>query len=79
LEQNIINLTCNNKALKFLVDANFNIALDEFPFYKKIQSDFAFPNLNLAVFGENIFKLNSSFKPLLLVLIEKIKTQAKGT
>ncbi|MEZ7498945.1 TonB-dependent receptor [Flavobacterium sp. Arc3] len=59
-------------------DANFNIAIDEFPFYKN-QSDFTFPNLNLAVFGENIFKLNSSFTITPGFRIEKIKTRAKGT
>lgn len=59
-------------------DANFNIAIDEFPFYKD-QSDFTFPNLNLAVFGENIFKLNSNFTITPGFRIEKIRTQANGS
>ena len=59
-------------------DANFNIAIDEFPFYKN-QSDFTFPNLNLALFGENIFKLSNTFTITPGFRIEKIKTQADGS
>ncbi|MCG9790947.1 TonB-dependent receptor domain-containing protein [Flavobacterium algicola] len=59
-------------------DANFNLATDEYPNYL-YQSDFSFPNLNLAVFGENIFKINSNFTITPGFRIEKIRTQAKGT
>ncbi|HBY69119.1 MAG TPA: TonB-dependent receptor, partial [Flavobacteriaceae bacterium] len=41
-------------------DADFSFAENEFPNYER-QSDFEFPNLNLAVFGENIFNLSDTF------------------
>ncbi|MCW2118961.1 TonB-dependent receptor domain-containing protein [Flavobacterium sp. 7A] len=59
-------------------NADFNIAIDEFPNYQN-QSSFIFPNLNLALFGENIFKINSNFTITPGFRIEKIKTQAQGT
>jgi Fe(3+) dicitrate transport protein len=60
------------------IDANFNIATEEFPYYQN-QSDFTFPNLNIAVFGENIFKINSNFTITPGFRIEKIRTQADGS
>ncbi len=49
-------------------DANFDFASEEFPNYER-QSDFTFPNLNFAFFGENIFKLHQNFRlPLAFVL-----------
>jgi Fe(3+) dicitrate transport protein len=58
-------------------DANFNLANNEFPFYAN-QSDYTFPNLNLAVFGENIFKISSNFSITPGFRFEKIRTQAEG-
>jgi Fe(3+) dicitrate transport protein len=59
-------------------DANFNLANTEFPFYAN-QSDYTYPNLNFAVFGENIFKLTSHFSVTPGFRFEKIKTQAVGS
>ncbi|RXR17370.1 TonB-dependent receptor [Flavobacterium amnicola] len=58
-------------------DANFNIATNEFPFYQN-QSNYSYPNLNLSVFGENIFKITSNFSVTPGFRFEKIKTQANG-
>jgi Fe(3+) dicitrate transport protein len=58
-------------------DANFNVAKAEFPFYGN-QSDYTFPNLNLAIFGENIFKISPSFSITPGFRFEKIRTQAQG-
>jgi len=59
-------------------DANFNLATDEFPTYGN-QSDYEYPNLNLSVFGENMFKLSSKFSVTPGFRFEKIKTQAIGS
>jgi Fe(3+) dicitrate transport protein len=58
-------------------DANFNLANNEFPFYAN-QSDYTFPNLNFAVFGENIFKITSNFSITPGFRFEKIRTKAEG-
>ena len=58
-------------------DADFNLATDEFPNYKS-QSDFSFPNLNVAIFGENIFKLTPGFSLTPGFRYENIRTQANG-
>jgi Fe(3+) dicitrate transport protein len=58
-------------------DANFEVASDEFPLYKN-QSDYKYPNLNFAFFGENIFRLSSKFSITPGFRFEKIKTQAIG-
>jgi Fe(3+) dicitrate transport protein len=59
-------------------DANFELADTEFPFYAN-QSNYTFPNLNLAVFGENIFKITSNFSITPGFRFEKIRTQAEGS
>lgn len=59
-------------------DANFNLATDEFPFYGN-QSNYTFPNLNVSIFGENIFKINSRFSITPGFRFEKIRTQAQGS
>jgi Fe(3+) dicitrate transport protein len=59
-------------------DANFNLANNEFPFYTN-QSDYTFPNLNIAVFGENIFKITSNFSITPGFRFEKIRTEAEGS
>jgi Fe(3+) dicitrate transport protein len=59
-------------------DANFNVADTEFPFYQN-QSNYTYPNLNVSVFGENIFKITSNFSITPGFRFEKIKTQAEGS
>lgn len=58
-------------------DANFHPAYDEFPNYQN-QSDYTFPNLNISVFGENIFKLTNNFSITPGFRFEKIRTQTDG-
>ncbi len=58
-------------------DANFNIASAEFPLYKN-QSDYKYPNLNFAFFGENIFRISNKFSITPGFRFENIKTQANG-
>jgi Fe(3+) dicitrate transport protein len=59
------------------VDADFSIRTDEFPNYSD-QSQFDFPNLNVAVFGENIFYLNDKFSVTPGFRFEYIKTESDG-
>ncbi len=58
-------------------DADFEIASNEFPLYKN-QSNYKYPNLNFAVFGENIFRLSQKFSLTPGFRFENIKTQANG-
>lgn len=58
-------------------DANFHFATETYPDYAR-QSDFDFPNLNLSFFGENIFKLSSTFSVTPGFRFEYIKTQSEG-
>lgn len=58
-------------------DADFHLATNETPFYAN-QSDYVFPNINFAVFGENIFRVSSKFSITPGFRFENIKTQAKG-
>lgn len=58
-------------------DADFDLATDEFPLYAT-QSSYAFPNLNIAVFGENIFRVTPSFSVTPGFRYEVIRTQADG-
>ncbi|GEQ86729.1 TonB-dependent receptor [Patiriisocius marinistellae] len=58
-------------------DANFDFATATYPDYAR-QSDFTFPNLNLAFFGENIFKLSDKFSVTPGFRVEYIKTQSEG-
>jgi Fe(3+) dicitrate transport protein len=57
--------------------ADFSLATDEFPFYQN-QSDYTFPNLNVAVFGEHIFRLSSAFSLTPGFRYETITTRAEG-
>jgi len=41
-------------------DADFQMRLDQYPNYPR-QSDSKFPNLNISLFGENIFYINEKF------------------
>lgn len=58
--------------------ADFTLADEQFPNYPN-QSDFTFPNQNLAVFGENIFYVKDNFSLTPGFRFEYIKTQSRGT
>jgi Fe(3+) dicitrate transport protein len=58
-------------------DANFDFADVEFPDYAR-QSDFKFPNLNVALFSEHIFKVSEKFSITPGVRVEYIKTESQG-
>ena len=58
-------------------DADFNSAILQFPDYR-IQGDFKNPNLNLALFGENIFYLSDRLSITPGVRFEYIKTDSQG-
>ncbi len=57
--------------------ANFSFANSEFPSYPN-QSDFRFPNFNLALFSEHILNLNSKFSITPGIRLEHIRTQSIG-
>ncbi len=57
--------------------ADFNFAEVDFPNYPD-QSEFDLPNLNVAVFGENIFYLSDKFSVTPGFRFEYIKTQSEG-
>ena len=59
-------------------DTNFNFANDQFPDYPN-QSNFDFPNLNAALFGEHIFYLNDKLSLTPGFRLEYIKTKSEGT
>ncbi len=59
-------------------DADFNFYQSEFSDYPS-QSDFVFPNLNLAFFAENIFYLSDKLSVTPGLRIEHIKTEAIGS
>ncbi len=59
-------------------DANFSVATDEFPLYPS-QSDYEYPNLNLSIFGENIFRVTDKFSVTPGFRFENIRTQAIGS
>jgi Fe(3+) dicitrate transport protein len=59
-------------------DADFNIAEGEFPFYQN-QSNYSFPNLNVAVFAENIFRISPKFSVTPGLRYETITTKAIGS
>lgn len=58
--------------------ADFTLADEQFPNYPN-QSDFTFPNRNLAVFGENIFYLQDNLSITPGFRFEYIRTQSRGT
>lgn len=58
-------------------DANFEFASETYPDYDR-QSEFEFPNLNLAFFGENIFNISSKFSVTPGFRVEYIKTESQG-
>ncbi len=59
-------------------DADFSFADDEYPNYER-QSQFDFPNLNLAFFGENVFNLNKKISITPGFRLEHIKTESEGS
>lgn len=60
------------------MDADFELALNENPNYIN-QSDFEFPNRNLAVFGENILFINDRLSITPGFRYEYIKTESNGS
>lgn len=59
-------------------EADFTLADDRFPNYPN-QSDFTFPNRNVALFGENIFYLKDNLSITPGFRFEYIKTRSEGT
>ncbi|WP_405207687.1 TonB-dependent receptor domain-containing protein [Aquimarina sp. LLG6339-5] len=57
---------------------DFDFQDEAFPDYPN-QSSFDFPNVNLAIFGENIFKLSEKFSVTPGFRFEYIKTESEGT
>lgn len=59
------------------IGPDFNFYTDEFPNYSN-QSQFDLPNLNVAVFGENIFYVTDTFSVTPGFRFEYIRTQSEG-
>ncbi|WP_368662564.1 TonB-dependent receptor domain-containing protein [Zobellia laminariae] len=59
-------------------DADFNFADTSFPNYER-QSQFNFPNFNVALFGENIFNLSDKLAVTPGFRLEHIKTESIGS
>ncbi|MGC1517010.1 MAG: TonB-dependent receptor, partial [Maribacter sp.] len=59
-------------------NADFNFANNTYPNYER-QSQFNFPNFNLALFGENIFNISPKFTVTPGFRLEHIKTESIGT
>lgn len=57
---------------------DFDLASGEFPYYQS-QSDFEYPNRNLAFFGENIFRVTDKLSVTPGIRFEHIKTEAIGS
>ncbi|UZO80428.1 TonB-dependent receptor [Aquimarina sp. ERC-38] len=58
-------------------DADFSFRTNEFPSYPN-QSDFTFPNQNIAFFIENIFNLTDNFSITPGLRFENIQTSSRG-
>ena len=58
-------------------DADFNFYTTEFPNYNN-QSNYEYPNLNIAFFGENLFYINDKLSITPGFRIEHIKTESIG-
>jgi Fe(3+) dicitrate transport protein len=58
-------------------DANFDFQTDDFPNYPN-QNEFVFPNLNVSVFGENIFYVTDKLSITPGFRLEYIKTESDG-
>ncbi len=59
------------------LNADFSFRSDEFPDFVP-QAEFDFPNLNVAVFGENIFNLSDTWSLTPGFRFEYIKTESEG-
>ena len=59
------------------IGPDFNFATEDYPNYR-FQSDYDFPNLNAAVFGENIFYINDKLSVTPGFRFEYIKTESEG-
>lgn len=59
------------------VGSDFNFATEDYPNYGS-QSQFDLPNLNVSVFGENIFYVSDEFSVTPGFRFEYIKTQSEG-
>ncbi len=59
-------------------DPDFHFATSSYPDYER-QSEFTFPNKNLAIFGENIFNLTNRFSITPGFRFEYIDTQSEGS
>ena len=60
------------------IGPDFEFAFDEFPAFER-QSDFEFPNLNLAVFAENIFNITDKWTVVPGIRFEHIRTESDGS
>ena len=58
--------------------ADFNFATSDFPNFKR-QAEFKLPNLNIAVFAENIFDITDKFKLTPGIRFDYIKTESNGS
>ena len=58
-------------------DANFDFDFDNYPNYNN-QSQYLYPNLNIAFFGENLITVNKKLSITPGFRIEHIKTESKG-
>ena len=58
-------------------DANFNFQTEQYPNYAN-QNDYVYPNLNLALFTENIFQINDKLSITPGARLEYINTQSDG-
>ncbi len=58
-------------------DADFEFKFNEYPNYKN-QSSYTYPNLNISVFGENIFPITKKLSITPGFRFEYINTQAEG-
>jgi len=59
-------------------DPDFTFATEQYPNYER-QSQFEFPNLNVALFGENIFNINDRLTLTPGFRFEYIRTESEGS
>ena len=59
------------------IEPDFNFDISNYPNYNN-QSNYRYPNLNIALFGENIFKINKSLSITPGIRFEHIKTESIG-
>ncbi len=60
------------------LEPDFTLRNEEFPNQPGIESDFDFPNLNVALFGEHIFKITDQISVTPGFRFEYIKTESDG-